>query len=335
MSRSPLRFANAAIAATVVLTGLHLDAQAPTEKPAQTSRVNILPIRGNIYMLVGPAGGNATVSIGPEGVLIVDTMTADLASDIISAIRTLSPAPIRWILNTHSHKDHTGGNATLATAGKYIAGGNTRGGSGASIVAYETSLMRSNGSAESGDALPSEGWPTDSFFVKQKDMFFNGEPVLLMHRPSAHTDGDSLVFFRRSDVIAAGDLFTPDRYPVIDLSQNGSINGTIAGLNYILELAVPEFNEEGGTMVVPGHGRLSDESDVGDYRDMVTVVRDRVQNLVSKKMTLEQVKAARLTMDYDGVYGRPDYTGDMFVEAVYKSLTAAAATKSTTPGRAR
>ncbi len=334
MSRRPIRLAMATIAALVALTSLHLNAQAPAAKPASASRVNILPIRGNIYMLVGPAGGNSTVSIGPEGVLIVDTMTAEIAPDIISAIRTLSAAPIRWILNTHSHKDHTGGNATLATAGKYIAGGNTRGGSGASIVAYETSLMRSNGSTESGDALPSDGWPTDSYFVKQKDMFFNGEPVILMHRPTAHTDGDSLVFFRRSDVIAAGDLFTPDRYPVIDLSQNGSVNGTLAGLNYILELAIPEFNEEGGTLVVPGHGRLSDESDVGDYRDMVTIVRDRVQNLISKKMTLEQVKAARPTMDYDGVYGRPEYTGDMFVEAVYRSLTAAS-TKSPNAGRAR
>ena len=323
------------IAALLVLTSVHLYAQAPTAKPAQASRVNVLPIRGNVHMLVGPEGGNSTVSIGPEGVLIVDTMTAEIAPDIISTIRTLSPAPIRWILNTHSHKDHTGGNASLATAGKYIAGGNTRGGMGASIVAYETSLMRSNGSSESSDALPSEGWPTDSFFVKQKDMFFNGEPVILMHRPSAHTDGDSLVFFRRSDVIAAGDLFTPDRYPVIDARQNGSINGTIAGLNYILELAIPEFNEEGGTMVVPGHGRLSDESDVSDYRDMVTIVRDRVQNLISKKMTLEQVKAARLTMDYDGVYGRPDYTGDMFIEAVYRSLTASAGSNPATSGRTR
>jgi len=153
-------------------------------------------------------------------------------------------------------------------------------------------------------------------------MFFNGEPVLTIHVPNAHTDGDAMVFFRRSDVIATGDVFTPDRYPVIDLAEGGSINGLLAGLNLIIELAVPEFNEEGGTMIVPGHGRICDESDVGDYRDMVTIVRDRVQDLIAKKMTLAQVKAAKPTFDYDGVYGSSTYTGDMFVEAVYRSLTA-------------
>jgi glyoxylase-like metal-dependent hydrolase (beta-lactamase superfamily II) len=164
-------------------------------------------------------------------------------------------------------------------------------------------------------------------------MFFNGEPVLTIHVPNAHTDGDAIVFFRRSDVIAAGDVFTPDRYPVIDAAEEGSINGIIAGLNLLIELAVPEFNEEGGTMIVPGHGRICDESDVGDYRDMVTIVRDRVQDLIGKKMTLEQVKAARPTFDYDGVYGSPTYTGDTFVEAVYRSLSAPSTSAQRSPSR--
>jgi glyoxylase-like metal-dependent hydrolase (beta-lactamase superfamily II) len=152
-------------------------------------------------------------------------------------------------------------------------------------------------------------------------MFVNGEAVQLLHVPAAHTDGDTIVFFRRSDVISAGDVFTPDRYPMIDLARGGSIDGLLAGINYIIELAVPDFNEEGGTMIVPGHGRLCDESDVSDYRDMVTIVRDRVADMVKKKMTIEQVKAAKLTRDYDGVYAKPGSTGDMFVEAVYRSLT--------------
>jgi len=310
------------VIALASVTGVLAQATPPPARADGVGAVHVWPVQRNIYALFGP-GGNITVSIGDEGVLVVDTMTADAALDVIAAIKTISNKPIRWIINTHSHPDHTGGNATVAKSGVYVATGNTRGGGGASILSFESALMRLNGSAESPDKAPEAGWPTDSFFVKQKDMFFNGEPVLTMHVPNAHTDGDAIVFFRRSDVIAAGDVFTPDRYPMIDAKESGSINGIIAGLNLLIELAVPEFNEEGGTMIVPGHGRICDESDVGDYRDMVTIVRDRVQDLIAKKMTLEQVKAARPTFDYDGVYASPTYTGDMFVEAVYRSLTAA------------
>jgi glyoxylase-like metal-dependent hydrolase (beta-lactamase superfamily II) len=309
-------------------------AQGPPPAPRAdgAGSVHVWPVQRNIYALFGP-GGNSTVSVGDEGVLVVDAMTTEAAPDVIAAIRTISNKPIRWIINTHSHPDHTGGNAALAKSGVYVASGNTRGGGGASILAFESALMRLNGSAASPDKAPEGGWPTDSFFVTQKDMFFNGEPVLTIHVPNAHTDADAIVFFRRSDVIAAGDVFTPDRYPVIDAAEGGSINGIIAGLNLLIELAVPEFNEEGGTMIVPGHGRICDESDVGDYRDMVTIVRDRVQDLIGKKMTLEQVKAARLTFDYDGVYASPSYTGDMFVEGVYRSLTAPAKPAQTAPSR--
>ncbi len=152
-------------------------------------------------------------------------------------------------------------------------------------------------------------------------MFINGEPVQLLHQKAAHTDGDTMVMFRRTDVVSTGDVFTPDRYPMIDIERGGGIAGLLEGINYVLELAVPEFNEEGGTMIIPGHGRLCDESDVSDYRDMVTIVRDRIQALVKKGMTVEQVKAAKPTQDYDGIYARPTLTGDMFVEAVFRSLT--------------
>ena len=311
------------VIALASVTGVLAQATPPPARADGAGAVHVWPVQRNIYALFGP-GGNSTVSVGDEGVLVVDTMTADAAPDVVAAIMTISNKPLRWIINTHSHRDHTGGNAVVAKSGVYVATGNTRGGGGASILSFESALMRLNGSAASPDKSPEAGWPTDSFFVKQKDMFFNGEPVLTMHVPKAHTDGDAIVFFRRSDVIAAGDVFTPDRYPVVDAAEGGSINGIIAGLNLLIELAVPEFNEEGGTMIVPGHGRICDESDVGDYRDMVTIVRDRVQDLIAKKMTLEQVKAARLTFDYEGVYASPTYTGDMFVEAVYRSLTASA-----------
>src|SRR5215510_1395545 len=251
------RVAIVGVIALASVTRVLAQTTAPAARPDGAGSVHVWPVQRNIYALFGP-GGNSTVSIGDDGVLVVDTMTADAAPDLIAAIRTLSTRPIRWIINTHSHPDHTGGNATVARSGAYIATGNTRGGGGASILAFENALMRLNGSAASPDKAPEAGWPTDSLFVKQKDMFSNGEPVLTMHQPAAHPDADAIVFFTRSDVIAAGDVFTPDRYPVIDAAEGGSINGTIAALNTLIELAVPEFNEEGGTMIVPGHGRICD-----------------------------------------------------------------------------
>jgi cyclase len=289
------------------------------DKARVVGNVQILQARGNVYMLAGTDGSNSVVQVGDEGVLVVDTMTDALADDLVKAIRTLSDRPILLIVNTHAHRDHVGGNAKVRNAGVYLATGNTRGGGGASVFASEGTLNRMTAAA-SGYA--SDLWPTDTFFVKEKDLFMNGEAVALLNQPAAHTDGDVLAFFRRSDVLAVGDVFTPDRYPVI--AEGGSINGLLAGLNHILELTIPEFNEEGGTLVVPGTGRLCDEADVAEYRDMVTIVRDRVQDMVSRKATLAQVKAAKLTLDYDGAYATSDYTGDMFVDAIYKSLTTVA-----------
>jgi cyclase len=281
--------------------------------------VHTWPIRDNVFMLAGP-GANSTVHIGRDGVLVVDPQTSD-GSGMLAAIRRLSDRPVRFIVNTTIDADHIAGNEALARSGQVLAGGNTRpatvtGTGGAPIFAHENLLNRLSESGASPASLP-----TDTYFVKQKDMFVSGEAVQLLHVPAAHTDGDTIVFFRRSDVISAGDVFTPDRYPMIDLARGGSIEGLLAGINYILELAVPDFNEEGGTMIVPGHGRLCDESDVSDYRDMVTIVRDRVADMVNKKMTIEQVKAAKPTRDYDGVYAQPGHTADAFVEAVYRSLT--------------
>ena len=293
-----------------------------TVATAQSSvEVQSWQIRDGVYMLVGP-GANTTVHVGRDGVLVIDPQTAGAGSQVLAAIRTLSDKPVRFIVNTTSDADHIGGNEVLAKSGQTLAGGNTRpatvaGTGGAPIFAHENVLNRLATGESTASALP-----TDTYFVKQKDMFVNGEAVQLLHIKAAHTDGDTVVFFRRSDVISAGDVFTPDRYPLIDLSRGGSIDGLLAGINYILELAVPDINEEGGTMIVPGHGRLCDESDVSDYRDMVTIVRDRVLDMVQKKRTLDQVKAARLTRDYDGVYAKPGNTGDMFVEAVYRSLSA-------------
>src|SRR6185436_10326966 len=159
-------------------------------------------------------------------------------------------------------------------------------------------------------------WPTETFFGDDKEIFFNNEAIQLLHQPSAHTDGDIVVFFRRSDVVSAGDLFLTTSYPVIDTPRGGSIQGLLDGLNRILDIAIPKDKEEGGTYVIPGHGRISDEADVVEYRDMVTIIRDRIQNLIQKGMTLAQVKAARPTLDYDGRYGSPD----AFIESVFRDL---------------
>jgi cyclase len=171
-------------------------------------------------------------------------------------------------------------------------------------------------------AYPSEAWPTETFVVDKDEVFFNGEAIEMFHAPAAHTDGDSLVFFRRSDVIATGDLFDTDHYPVIDVSRGGSLQGVIDGLNKIIDLAIPAYSEEGGTMVVPGHGRICDEIDVVEYRDMLTIIRDRIRAMIGKGMTLEQINAARPTLDYDPLYGAASgaWTTDMFVEAAYRGL---------------
>ncbi len=170
--------------------------------------------------------------------------------------------------------------------------------------------------------MPANLWPNDTYSTPSKDFFFNGEAVVVTHIPSAHSDGDSIVFFRRSDALAVGDLFTPDVYPVIDVPRGGSVQGLIAGLNRILEIAVPGKYQEGGTLIVPGRGRLCDEADLVEYRDMVTIVRDRVQDLIRQGKTLDQVKAAKPSRDYDTQYAAPpaSVTPDTFVESIYRSL---------------
>ena len=280
--------------------------------------VHVLPVQGNVYMLVG-AGSNITVQIGTDGVLVVDAQYASLSDKILAAIRTVSKGPIRYLINTTYDADHTGGNEPIRKAGSTIAGGNVAGdiqdaAEGAQIVAHDNVLKRMGN-------RPSAAWPTSTFLGDKKKLFFNGEGIAIIHQPVAHTDGDSIVFFRRSDVISTGDIFTTNSYPVIDLAAGGSIQGVIDGLNRLVDMIIPVYGQEGGTLVIPGHGRLSDLGDVINCREMTIIIRDRIQDMIKKGMTLEQVKAARPTRDYDPLYGSvPGWTADMFVEAVYKSL---------------
>jgi cyclase len=297
-----------------------------------TPQIQVQPVQGNIYMLLG-AGGNITVSVGRDGVLLVDAGLPQMTDQVLAAIRKLAHIDqplIRYIIDTHIHADHTGGNEKIAKAGKTVTGGNVAGdindaAEGAAIIAQQSVLDRMSAPSGKEPAAPTDAWPTDTYHsAKNLSQFFNGEAVQIFHPPAAHTDGDSIVYFRHSDVIATGDIFVTNSYPIIDLQRGGSINGIVAALNRVLELAVPEFRLEGGTLIVPGHGRLCDSADVAYYRDMVTIIRDRIQDMVRKGMTLEQVKAAKPTMDYDGIYGADKgfWTTDMFVEAAYKSLSA-------------
>lgn len=290
------------------------------------AEVHALPVQGNVYMLVGP-GGNITVQAGRDGVFLVDTMYAPVADKIVAAIRTISKGPIRYIVDTHVHPDHTDGNERLRKAGSTISGGNVSAdikdsAEGAQIIAHQNVLNRMSTPVGTQAASPSAAWPTDTFLGDEKDVFFNDEGIQIIHIPEAHTDGDSIVFFRRSDVISTGDLFTTTNYPIIDLDRGGSIQGFIAGLQKIVDMIIPVYGQEGGTMVVPGHGRLCDLGDVLEYREMTIIIRDRIQDLVNKGMTLEQVRAAKPTLDYDPLYGGSAgfWTTDKFVEAVYKSL---------------
>ena len=290
-------------------------------------KMDVQHVSGGVYMIVG-AGGNTTVFTGPEGVMVVDTQYAPLSGKIIEAIRAITDAPIRWIVNTHLHGDHIGGNEALAKAGRTRAGGNVVGDLGqaatstARIIAHENVLARLS---KAEPPLPGAALPTDTFFVPRKDMLFNGEAVQFFHQPNAHTDGDIFVHFRRSDVVSTGDLFTTTMYPVIDVANGGSIEGYIKSLNAILALTVPSNVNEGGTMVIPGHGRLTDEQDVIEYRDMVTIVRDRIREYVKRGMTLEQVRALKPTLDFDPRYGSDtgSWTTSMFIETIYKEMLAA------------
>jgi cyclase len=321
MRRHMRKPAVASVVAVALLACLSLVARVTAQAPA----IHTLHVQGNVYMLVG-AGGNVTLQIGDDGVLLVDSGNGQNTGDIVKAIRAITDKPIRYIINTSADPDHVGGNDAIGKLGSTIAGGNVGAGAGvgAGIIAHENVLNRMSAPTGKSSPYPTTAWPTDTFVSKQKELYFNGESIQTIYKPG-HTDGDSIVYFRKSDVISSGELFNMQTFPVIDLSRGGSIKGVLAALNDMLDIAIPKAMQEGGTYIIPGHGRLTDEADLLEYRDMVTIIRDRVQDAIKRGQTLEQVKAAKFTLDYDARWGATTgpWTTDMFIEAVYKDLAKA------------
>jgi cyclase len=321
---TPLALAVAVAAGAIAArTGVH--AQNVPAAGARDAGLYTMKVQGSVHVIVG-AGGNVAVQVGDLGPIVVDTGTAQRAEATLASIRTLTPRPIRYIVNTHAHPDHVGGNERIGAAGMPTSGrGVAQVGAGlgarAEIIAHEETLNRMSAPSGAQAPTPVVAWPTQTFSGTRKDFFYNGEAVQVVHLPTAHTDGDSVVFFRRSDVIAAGDVYSTVSYPMIDVQRGGSIGGVLGGLNQLLDLVVAGEKTEGGTMIVPGHGRISDEADLVEYRDMTTIIRDRIQDMVNRGLTLAQVQAARPTMEYDGLYGTaPGWSAAQFVEAVYGGL---------------
>ena len=288
---------------------------------ANTGVVQVLPVQGSVYMVAG-AGSNVAVQVGTDALFVVDTNEAGMSDKILAAIKTISPLPIRYIVDTSSDPDHTGGNEQLAKS----TGDSTTNafyGQGARVYSTENAYARMT-NPKKGSPLPAALWPTDAFGAPLKTLFVTGEPIELIHQPSAHTDGDLIVFFRKSDVLVSGDVFSTDRYPVFDPARGGSLSGVLDGLNRLIDIAVPEFNAMGGTRVIPGHGRICNEIDLVEYRDAITIIADRITQLVVDGKTLEQVAAAGVSLDYDGVYGATagPWTTNMFIEAAYREIKA-------------
>lgn len=325
---------SAALLAVVVVGMAPLGAQQETlvpipkagVKPAyDDGNVEVVPVRGPIHLVAG-SGVNITVLVDPDGPLLVDAGVPEQSAKIVAAVKSITPQPIRFLINTSADENRTRGNEAISLAGRniYAAVGGGIGREperpqGAPIYAHEKAMFRMAGLMPGEQARTNTMWPQNTFFGDRKNLVWGGETIDIIHKPNAHTDGDVIVWFRKSDVIATGGLLTTVTYPVIDRRRGGSIQGYLDALNDILDIMVPEINNQGGTMVVPGNGRLCNEGDVAEIRDTMTIIRDRIADMVGKGMTIAQVKAAKPTLDYDGVYGDPN----AFIEAVYADLSAA------------
>jgi glyoxylase-like metal-dependent hydrolase (beta-lactamase superfamily II) len=302
---------------------------APKLSGPAPGEIQILQVQGKVWVLIG-AGGNITVQAGDDGVLLVDTGTAAMTDKVLRALATISKRTLRYVVNTSDAEDHTGGNEKIAATGEIIPFDegdpakiqNALTTHKASVISYLSVFDRMTGENGKLPARPEGAWPDNTYSSPQKRLYFNDEAVIIMHLP-ASTDGNSIVFFRKSDVVSTGDLFDLTEYPIIDLKAGGSIQAVLDSLNKLLDVTVPSAYAQGGTLVIPGHGRIADHADVVNYRNMVAIIRDRIKDMIKRGMTLDQAKAARPTGDYDTRYGKQSgpWTTDMFVEAAYRTLS--------------
>jgi len=307
-------------------------------KPPQegSGDLEVIQVRPNLYMIAG-AGGNIAVQIGPIGVVLINSGREEMADKVLAVVKKLTDLPIRYIINTSGDADDVGGNAKLSKAGRTILQGAVgqsgvteeviNNGGAASVLAHENVLLRMSAPTGKVSPFPEDDWPTKTYaFQKGYAMALNGEGIIVKHMPNAHSDGDSLVLFRHADVIVTGDVYDNTRFPVIDVEKGGSIQGEIAALNTLLDLTIPPVPfpwEEGRTLLIPGHGRIADDSDLVEYRDMITIIRDNVQDYIKSGLTLDQIKKADPAKAYRPRYGADtgSWTTDMFIEAIYKDLT--------------
>ena len=306
----------ATAAALIAVSGL-------VAQQAPGTSLEVLQVRPNFYMIAG-AGGNIAFQVGVDGVVVVDSGSAASADAVVAAIRKVTTQPIRYVINTSADPDHVGGNAAIAKAGQTLftqTGGAGLAadflGGGASILSVQQVLTRMSGKPQ---PFPVGAWPTETFNQPRKYMYLNGEGIEVFHQPAAHTDGDAIVFFRRSDVVVAGDILDTTRFPIIDIAKGGGIQGEIAALQKLVETAIPSVpivSREEGTLIIPGHGRICNQLDAVEYRDMVTIIRDRIRDLMKQGLTLEQIKAASPARGYTRRYG----SEKDFVEAVYRSMS--------------
>lgn len=286
-------------------TGSLLCVGAAAQQDFAIVKVKSQRVAGNVYMLEG-SGGNIGVFVGVDGVFIVDDQFAPLTEKIVAEIRKLSDGKIRFLINTHMHSDHVGGNENLGEMG-------------ALIVAHDTVRSRmaegiySFISKKRGDPAPAIALPTVTY---SQDVSFhlNGEQVHVFHVSPAHTDGDSFVHFKGSNVLHLGDVFGTSGYPVIDVPNGGRFAGVIDAIERAIKLAGPN------TRIIPGHGEISDIDDLLEVRDMLVIVRDRIQKLVDDGKDLEAVLAAAPTAEYDARWGQGFMPASFFIETVYREL---------------
>ena len=278
-------------------------------------------IRPNVYVIFG-AGGNITAHVGEDGVILVDSGTAALSDQVVAAVKAITPRPIRLIINTGADLEHAGGNDKVGAGGVAVNPDAFNDDDHATVLAHENVLTRMSRDEK---LYPTATWPSETFTLRVRSMHVNNEALQVFREIGALSDGDSVVLFRNSDVIATGDILDLRHFPRIDPAEGGTIQGELDALNHLLELTVPAMPfvlKPGRTLLVPGHGRVSDYAELVEYRDMLTIVRDNILVLLNKGMALEQVKAANPTAGYRKRWGveTGSWTTDRFVETIYTEL---------------